>query len=85
MGNALLEQLKPLPEVWYYENVNVELIMIEDAQSVYRFTLPLAGSVAYILYNIISYPVPVNERNVAQYIRVKSPVAIDTRDSTDRR
>ena len=82
LAQAREEGFQRLPSVWYYENVKIELVMITDEQSVYRFVLPLAGSVPYLQYVLHSYPVPYNGTVVLQTIKVNEQVALNTRDAT---
>ena len=70
--------LKPLSDPWYYQNVPIELIYMENGYYTYRIQLPFVNKEDYLLYDIATWPVPTNPNGLTVQILAKSKVAYDT-------
>ena len=76
------QQLHHLPYNWYYENIQIKPLRIEEGEYlVYQATLPFTDDSNYLLYHVTSYPVPVYRNNAIQ-IKLQSPIAFDTEEGT---
>jgi hypothetical protein len=64
---------------WYYQNVQIKLLMSEEGQYVYRAQLPLIRRDTYLKYDLRSYAVPVNDLGLRKRVSVQPTVGYNTR------
>ena len=64
---------------WYYQSLYVTPLWSEATTAlVYKIELPLIADRPYLLYNILSHPIPINESNIRVSIDVEPSYALDT-------
>ena len=67
--------LAPVELAWYYQNVKVEPLMIEDSKMVYTIDLPFIKHNNYNRYSISIYPVPLNDSGLEVQVIAKPDIA----------
>ena len=64
---------------WYYQSLFVTPLWSDTtAALVYKIELPLIADRPYLLYNIISHPVPINDSDIRVSIDIEPSYALDT-------
>ena len=64
---------------WYYQSLSVTPLWRETTSAlVYKIELPLIADRPYLLYNVLSHPVPINNSNIRVNIDVEPAYALDT-------
>lgn len=64
---------------WYYQSLPVTPLWRETTKAlIYKIELPLIADRPYLLYNILSHPVPINDSDIRVSIDVEPAYALDT-------
>ena len=73
--------LVPLPTEWYYQNLAITPLLVQDGEVTYRIEIPYVGDDIYERYTIESYAVPVNESGVTAQVMVRPDMAVHTTEA----
>ena len=64
---------------WYYQSLSVTPLWRETTSAlIYKIELPLIADRPYLLYNVLSHPVPINNSDIRVNIDVEPAYALDT-------
>jgi hypothetical protein len=72
---ADIHGLVPLEMAWYYQNVKVEPLMIQDGKMVYSIDLPFIKHNNYNRYSISTYPVPLNDSGLEVQVNAERDIS----------
>ena len=70
--------LVPLPTEWYYQNLAITPLLVQDGAITYRIEIPYVGAAVYERYTIETYAVPVNESGITAKVIVRPDMAVHT-------
>jgi hypothetical protein len=70
--------LVALPKDWYYRNVHISTLLIEDGWFTYSASLPFIGHDSYIRYSLRAWSVPVNGSAMTARLVIQPDIALNT-------
>jgi hypothetical protein len=63
---------------WYYQFLTVTPLWQESNKLLYKIELPLIAPRPYLLYNVLSHPVPITNSSYTIHVKLEKSYAIDT-------
>ena len=73
--------LVPLQMEWYYQNLAITPLLVQDGAITYRIEIPYVGNAIYERYTIETYAVPVNESGITAKVIVRPDMAVHTTEA----
>ena len=73
--------LVPLPMEWYYQNLAITPLLVQDGTITYQIEIPYVGNAIYERYTIKTYAVPINESGVTAKVIVRPDMAVHTTEA----
>ena len=70
--------LVALPNDWYYRNVHISTLLIEDGWFTYSANLPFIGHDTYIRYSLRAWSVPINGSTMTARLVIEPDIALNT-------
>ena len=72
---ALTHGLVPLSNEWYYQNLEIEPLIVQDGSITYKVEIPYVGNDVYSRYTIRTYEVPLNDSGITARVIVHPDIA----------
>ena len=73
--------LVPLPMEWYYQNLDITPLLVQDGTITYKIEIPYVDDAVYERYTIETYAVPINESGTTARVIVRPDIAVHTTEA----